>query len=468
MSCSAVVRAVWANARASVVAAARLSFDVNEKCPPNREFTILVVDDDINVLEGTAAALGEHGYGVRCAAGGEEALGLLEAAAENFKPDLILVDLWMPGMDGLEFLAALAPLRAHGVTAPAIAVSEHGSVDVVVRAARLGAANFVPKPFVIDALLDAVGQTLGQQSAPKPSRPVTGGSYPGGEDGRMSSVPARRSSEAARERTLCRSVVAGGVGLHSGAASGLILEPLPPGFGIRFGRLGSSAEVRAHVDHVDSTDYATSLRGEGVVTATVEHLLAALHAYEITNLLIKTDGEVPIFDGSASGFCELIENAGVEEQDAELGTLTVNRRIRIGDTDRWIEIEPCDGFRVRYELEYPSPVGKQVYEFEMSGAQAFREEIAPARTFGFVDEIRALEDAGLGQGGRLSNFILIGQEGVVNTKLRFADELARHKILDIVGDTYLLGRPVRGRITAHKTGHAHNVALMRELRDSGG
>lgn len=437
---------------------------MNESCPPNDTFNILVVDDEGKVLEGAAAALRGQGYAVQCATGGREAMDLVEAAPDSAGPDLVIVDLWMPGMDGLEFLAQLAALRAQRGAPPVIAVSEHANLELAVRATRLGAVDFVSKPFVNGALLDATGRALGQ----RPGAAVAPGSRGRENDCTPSTAPTAGFTGAACQRTIQRSVVAGGVGLHSGVSSGLILEPLPPGAGIRFGRLGSSGHVQAHVDCVDSTGYATSLRGQAVTAATVEHLMAALHAYSVTNLLVKTDGEVPILDGSASGFCELIEGAGLEEQDAECSPLRADRRIRVGDADRWIEIEPWDGLIVRYELEYPSPVGRQTYEFEMTGTEAFRREVAPARTFGFVDEIRSLEDAGLAQGGRLSNFILIGQDGVVNTELRFPDELARHKVLDVIGDSYLLGRPLHGRITAHKTGHAHNVALMRELRDAAG
>ena len=195
--------------------------------------------------------------------------------------------------------------------------------------------------------------------------------------------------------------------------------------------------------------------------------MAALHAYGISNLLVKVEGEVPILDGSAVELCELIESAGVEEQDATVPALAVDRTYEVsGEGDAAIRIDPYDGFQVTYELCYPDPVGEQTYCFELTGPEAFRREIAPARTFGFVEEIRALESAGLGQGGQLGNFILIGDQGIVNTDLRFPEELARHKILDLIGDSYLLGRPLRGSIHARRTGHGHNVALMRALRDA--
>jgi UDP-3-O-acyl-N-acetylglucosamine deacetylase len=143
----------------------------------------------------------------------------------------------------------------------------------------------------------------------------------------------------------------------------------------------------------------------------------------------------------------------------------IHEPVRIDAQDgAFIEVEPHAGLRVTYELSYPEPVGEQRYTFDLDGGAAFRREIAPARTFGFVDEIRALESAGLGQGGQLGNFILIGESGIVNTRLRFPEELARHKILDLLGDLYLLGMPLHASVRAFKTGHRHNVALVRELR----
>jgi UDP-3-O-acyl-N-acetylglucosamine deacetylase len=175
---------------------------------------------------------------------------------------------------------------------------------------------------------------------------------------------------------------------------------------------------------------------------------------------------VPILDGSAVELCDLVEQAGIEEQDAFVATILVREEVRLDPgPDQFLVLRPYDGLRITYELSYPLPVGDQTFVFTMRDARDFRREIAPARTFGFVEEIRALESAGLGQGGQLGNFILIGEQGIVNTELRFPEELARHKILDILGDFYLLGAPLRAEIHARKTGHSHNVAMVRKIRE---
>jgi UDP-3-O-acyl N-acetylglucosamine deacetylase len=179
-------------------------------------------------------------------------------------------------------------------------------------------------------------------------------------------------------------------------------------------------------------------------------------------------GEIPIFDGSASEFCALIESAGIDDQGGAIEEIVIDRRYEIGDRDgggEYIGIEPADTFGVHYVLQYPEPVGRQELTFRSRDTEDFKREIAPARTFGFLREIEALEKMGLASGGRLNNCILIGENGVVNTPLRFADEFVRHKILDIFGDFYLLGRPIRGHVTARMTGHSDNVALLKLLRE---
>jgi UDP-3-O-acyl N-acetylglucosamine deacetylase len=224
-------------------------------------------------------------------------------------------------------------------------------------------------------------------------------------DGGVTTAPPRRMSE----RTIGRSVVVNGQGLHSGVRTGLILQPLPPGSGIVFGNISSGETVPALVDHVDSTGYATTLVRGGMVAKTVEHLLATLHAYGVTNLLVKMQNEVPILDGSAEELCALVEEGGVVDQPAAIEELVIDRRYAVGSDDpgqKGLAIEPADGFEVHYTLDYPAPVGRQEYTFRFTGPQSFRTEIAPARTFGFLREIAQLEQMGLANGGRLNNCIL--------------------------------------------------------------
>ena len=270
------------------------------------------------------------------------------------------------------------------------------------------------------------------------------------------------------QRTLKRSMVLSGQGLHSGDKTGLILIPLPPDSGIVFGNISSDDTIPAKIDYVVSTDYATCLQNTSSTARTIEHCLATLHAYRINNLMIKINNEVPIMDGSALDFCKIIEEAGIEEQDAPADDITLQEMIVLGEPDKskkHIIVEPADTFSIHYTLNYPSPVGRQEYTFVLRDEQAFKSEIAPARTFGFLRDIEALQSRGLASGGKLSNFILIDNEKIVNTELRFPDEFVRHKILDMMGDLYLLGRPLRAKITANMTGHTDNTALVRLISE---
>lgn len=421
--------------------------------------TILIVDDEAGVRSSVRGVLADEGYRVLEAEDGSGALELMESE----HPRLVILDIWMPGMDGIELLRHIRD--SHPGT-PVIVISGHGNIETAVTATKLGAFDFIEKPFSLDGLLHVVDRAL-------EARPIAGGID-------AEAVAADEAGAVALERrmlhrpqpwtqrTIQRSVVVNGQGLHSGVRTGLILQPLPPGSGIVFGNISNAATIPARIEYVDSTGYATTLYHNGIVAKTVEHLLAALHGYRITNLLVKMQAEIPILDGSASEFCALIESAGIEEQGGYVDEIVIDRRYEIGEREgsgEYLCIEPADVFGVRYILDYPQPVGRQEYVFQFTDTERFKNEIAPARTFGFLREIETLEKMGLASGGRLNNCILIGENGVVNTPLRFPDEFARHKILDIMGDFYLLGRPLRGFVTARRTGHSDNVALLKLLRE---
>ncbi len=271
------------------------------------------------------------------------------------------------------------------------------------------------------------------------------------------------------QRTLKRSMVLCGSGLHSGIKTGLILQPLPPNSGIIFGDISSGQTIPAHLQNVQSTDYSTCLQKGRFSVATIEHIMASLHMYRITNLLIKIGDEAPVMDGSAKDFCSLIEDGEFEEQDALYEEIVIDKTYTFGskeDGGPYISIEPADGFFVSYHMDYPEPIGVQDYSFEFSGHENFKKEIAPARTFGFMEDVAQLTKMGFACGGKLDNFILLGDKKVLNTDLRYPDEFVRHKILDIIGDFYLLGKPIRGHIHAHKSGHTQNVGLLKTFIES--
>jgi UDP-3-O-[3-hydroxymyristoyl] N-acetylglucosamine deacetylase len=427
--------------------------------------TVLVVDDEPEIRSSLRGILAEEGLRVLEAEDGRQAIDLIRRES----PELVILDIWMPEVDGLQLLQQLHD----DAPAPAvIMISGHGNIETAVKATKLGAFDFIEKPFSLDGLLRVVNRALDHHAASlrgverPPMQPAVGAAETA--DAVATPGPMRRP-QTWGERTIARSVVASGTGLHSGVKTGLILQPLPPASGILFTSLSTDTTVPAHLDWVDSTGYATTLHRNGVTAKTVEHLLATLHAYRITNLLVKMQGEVPIMDGSAIEFCRLIENAGVVEQGGTVEEIVIHQRIAVESPGgESIAVEPADCFGIAYELVYPHPVGLQQYTYIHDGAASFRDEIAPARTFGFLRDMKQLAAMGLASGGRLDNCILIDDEKVVNTALRFPDEFARHKILDIMGDAYLLARPLRGMLRARMTGHSDNIALLREIRKTMG
>ena len=393
--------------------------------------TVLVVDDEDVIRETVREILADEGYRVIAATEGSEVLQLVVEEA----PDVILLDIWMPEMDGIVLLKQIKSVYPD---ARVIMISGHGSIHTAVTATKLGAFDFIEKPLSLDGLLATIKRACGDSRRESPTTEqqlrLRWAAAP-------SSGPVSANGDA-KQRTLRKSVVACGLGLHSGVNTGVILHPLPENSGIHFGGISGDATVPAHLDCVRSTDFATSLRRGGVAVGTVEHLMAALHAYE---------------------------EAGVEEQDGACPEIVIDRTLRVGgDGPEEIVIEPADVFTVHYRLHYPSPVGRQEYTYVHRGAASFRDEIAPARTFGFLRDFEKLERMGLIKGGRLGNCILVDDERVINTALRFEDEFVRHKILDIVGDFSLIGRPVRGRVNARMTGHADNIALLRRVAETYG
>ena len=421
---------------------------------------ILIVDDEEGILTTMSQVLGDEGFRTLTTPSGAEALDLYR----EHRPDVVFLDIWLPDKDGLEALQAILEMDAHALV---VMMSGHGTSSTAVKSIKMGAQDYLEKPLSYDQTVAAVrdalearakGASLGDGGVLEASKhDLVGELEPPPELGLLVTT-------ARPQRTIKSPSVIYGLGLHSGGRTGMVIQPLPPDTGIHFLTLPAGNVIPAQISAVAETDYATSITRHGEHIKTVEHLLSALHACGITNLLVKVHGEIPVLDGSALGFLERIEEIGVEDQDRTVKELVIDRVWEVGDgKDKSLTIEPADVFSVSYLLRYPQPIGEQFYEFTMDDCEAYRREIAPARTFGFVRDIKMLNELGLGGGGRLDNFIMVGDDEVINTELRFPDEFVRHKILDVIGDLYLLGYPVRGKVTARFTGHRDNIALQRKI-----
>jgi len=272
-----------------------------------------------------------------------------------------------------------------------------------------------------------------------------------------------------RQRSIRSPINATGVGLHSGTPVRLTLRPAPPDYGIRFIRtdLPEPVEIRTSPLAVGDTVLSTTLVSGETRVATVEHLMSALAGLGIDNLVIEIHGpEVPIMDGSASPFVFLIQSAGVEEQEAPKRFIRILKTLQVESGDKWVRFEPFEGFSLRLaiDFEHPSIRGsRQMLEVAFS-ATSFVKEVSRARTFGFLRDLENLRARNLALGGSVENAVVLGDEGILNEEgLRYEDEFVRHKVLDAVGDLYLLGRSVIGAFSGHKSGHALNNALLRTL-----
>ena len=270
-------------------------------------------------------------------------------------------------------------------------------------------------------------------------------------------------SAARYEHTIDRPVAASGVGLHYGVAVNLRLAPAAAGQGVVFVRTDlDNFSIRASWRHVARVSFATSLMRQSVLLSTTEHLLSSLRALGVDNVRIEIDQlEVPILDGSALPWADLLREAGIRKQRRHRRYLRVIRPVEVSDGQKRISIEPAQEFRVVCETRYPHPlVGPQRLELTVT-PQAYVEGIAPARTFGFVQDLDLLRDQGLIRGASLENAVCFGADSVLNEGgLRFPDEPCRHKLLDLIGDLALLGYPLLGRVVASRAGHAMHVALV--------
>lgn len=275
-----------------------------------------------------------------------------------------------------------------------------------------------------------------------------------------------------KQRTLARSITATGVGLHSGERVLLKLNPAPENHGIAFRRTdlsGKQGEIIALTPYLinDTRLSSTVVTDDGARVGTIEHIMSAFAAYGVDNVLVELNApEIPIMDGSSLPFIFLLQDAGIVEQNAEKRFLRILKEVVVQEGDKSVKFTPYDGFKVRLTIEFDHPVfnrSSPTFEIDFAG-QSYIEEIARARTFGFMQEVEMMRAANLGLGGNLSNAIVIDDTDVLNPDgLRYPDEFVRHKILDAIGDLYIVGHPIIGAFEGHKSGHAINNALLRAI-----
>ncbi|MDH4234605.1 MAG: UDP-3-O-acyl-N-acetylglucosamine deacetylase [Gallionella sp.] len=272
-----------------------------------------------------------------------------------------------------------------------------------------------------------------------------------------------------KQRTLKSSVSVTGVGLHSGAKVTLGLRPAPVNTGIVFRRVDVKPveEICARADLVNDTRLSTCMEQKGVRVSTIEHLMSALAGLGVDNAYVDLDSaEVPIMDGSAGTFIFLLQSAGIVEQSAAKKFIRVKKAVEVKQGDKWVRFEPYHGYRLTFTIDFAHPVFVDTRQHVVVdlGEESYVRDISRARTFGFMQDVENMRAMGLALGGSLDNAIVMDDFRVLNADgLRFEDEFVKHKVLDAIGDLYLLGHPLIGAFSGYKSGHALNNALLREL-----
>lgn len=429
---------------------------------------ICIVDDEPSIGSTVAGILRDEGYQPLVFPDAESLCRQLDTV----EPSLVLLDIWLPGMDGMQLLKLLLDRFPR---LPVIMMSGHAGIDAAVAAIKAGAYDFLEKPLHLEVLLDKVASALKRRPAaqetalPSDTRLEIVNTDLALPSGAVDVVPS-----AEPQRTLKGNMVLNGIGLLSGRNTGIILSPLGINEGIVFQTLDGQT-IPGHITSLEDFSQpgsaktfsanSTTLDNGRRRVRTVEHLMAVLSMYGITNVLVKVDEEIPNVDGSAKDFCGLIEEAGIATQPATTKVAVIRQKIGVGSEEtreKHLYAEPFDGFEIRMRVDYPLPIGEQVLTFNPAKG-SFARDIAPARSFNTFENIELAQKLGKVGGGYLHSHIIMYDGKVINTELRYPDEFVRHKILDIIGDLYLLGLPIRGRIVANMTSHGYNQALVQRL-----
>jgi len=429
---------------------------------------ICIIDDVTSITSTVEGILKDEGYNVLSFPDAESFWQRLD----TMEPSLVLLDIWLPGIDGMQLLKRL---HARFPELPVIMMSGHAGVEAAVAAIKSGAYDFMEKPLHLEVLLDKVASALKHRPAKSDADLPS--------DTRLESASAGLSippgvvevvDSLEPQRTLKGNVVLNGTGLLSGRNTGVILSPLGANEGIVFQTLDGQT-IRGHITLLE--DYSQSVSSKTFSAnsttldngrrrvRTIEHLMAALSMYGITNVLVKADEEIPNIDGSARDFCNLIEEAGIEEQSAFTKVAVIRQKIGVGNEvshEKYLYAEPFNGFEISMRVDYPLPIGEQLLTFNPASG-SFAKDIALARSFNTFENIEMAQKLGKVGGGYLNSHIIMYDGKVINTELRYPDEFVRHKILDLIGDLYLLGFPIRGRIVANMTSHGYNQALVQRL-----
>ena len=416
--------------------------------------SVLIIDDEEDILSSCKAVLEDEDYDVETAKDYDEAIKIFESK----KIDLVFLDVWLPNVDGLDILSNIKEKYPNTTV---IMMSGHAGVETAVRATKMGAYDFLEKPISISKLLSSCDEVLNK----KENNNETEINYSNNNHNKS------KLKYKIPQRTIAKSVVVSGFALMEGRKTALTLVPAEVNTGIVFVDINSNTRIKLSHENILSKDKSGAVNSTALISGnrhikTTEHFLAALHMMGITNLIVKCDGEVPNVDGSALVFCDALKEAGYIEQEDYIEPIVIDRELvygNIDDNETYIILSPYDGLEVNLRIDFAGSIGVQQFDYKFESFEQFSEDIGRARSFNTLDNIDYAQKMGMAGSGMIGSHIILCEGKVINTKLHFDNEFVRHKILDIIGDMYILGRPIKAKIRANKSSHSFNHSVVHDL-----
>ena len=418
---------------------------------------VLIIDDEEDILSSCKNVLEDKDYDVDIAKDYDEALKIFESK----KIDLVFLDVWLPNTDGLDILSNI---KEKYPKTTVIMMSGHAGVETAVRATKLGAYDFLEKPISISKLLSSCEEVLNKKENNKNEENLN---YLNEHENHNKSKLRYRIPQ----RTIAKSVVVSGFALMEGRKTALTLVPAEVNTGIVFIDINTNTHIKLSHENILSKDKSGAVNSTALINGnryikTTEHFLAALHMMGITNLIVKCDGEVPNVDGSALVFCDALKEAGFIEQEDYIEPIVIDRELTYGkvdDNETYIILSPYDGLEVNLRIDFSGSIGVQQYDYKFESFEQFSEDIGKARSFNTLDNIDYAQKMGMAGSGMIGSHIILCEGKVINTKLHFDNEFVRHKILDIIGDLYILARPIKAKIIANKSSHSFNHSVVHDI-----
>lgn len=418
--------------------------------------SVLIIDDEEDILNACKNVLEDEDYDVEIAKDYNEAMKVF--SSKNI--DLVFLDVWLPNTDGLDILSHI---KEEYPNTEVIMMSGHAGVETAVRATKMGAYDFLEKPISISKLLSSCDEVLNKKESDNDTKINYSNDINNSDKSKLKyKVP---------QRTIAKSVVVSGFALMEGRKTALTLVPAPVNTGIIFVDINTNTNIKLSHENILSKDKSGAVNSTALINGnrhikTTEHFLAALHMMGITNLIVKCDGEVPNVDGSALVFCDALKEAGYIEQEDYIEPIVIDKELVYGnvdDNETYVILSPYDGLEINLRIDFSGGIGVQQYDYRFESFEQFSKDIGRARSFNTIDNIDYAQKNGMAGSGMIGSHIILCDGKVINTKLHFDNEFVRHKILDIIGDLYILARPIKAKIIANKSSHSFNHSVVHDL-----